>query len=204
MKIYLVRHGQSESNIDPNLHLSIKDHNIKLTGTGIEQACRAGVNLEKISSHFNYAFVSPYERTRSTWKNISQYITVDTVIETPVLREQEFKVFTDVEDMKLKKQSKEAYGAFWYRYKNGESNADVYNRVLNFWNDLRMRYLLGEIKSNDKIIIVSHEIVLRMFLMMFKNTKHEDCKIDIANCEVQELVLDHQLKLEDHLCHKID
>ena len=45
MRIFLVRHGQSESNVDRSLNAKIADHAIDLTEEGCEQAAEAGRGL---------------------------------------------------------------------------------------------------------------------------------------------------------------
>ena len=48
MNIYLVRHGQSEGNIDPTIYTHTADHAIPLSDLGREQAKEAGqINANK-------------------------------------------------------------------------------------------------------------------------------------------------------------
>ena len=46
-RIYLVRHGESEGNLDTTLYLNKADHAIKLSPKGIGQAMTAGLKLNK-------------------------------------------------------------------------------------------------------------------------------------------------------------
>jgi len=79
MRIFLVRHGQSESNVDRSLNAKIADHAIDLTDEGCEQAATAG---RVLAAHFDglqdlqwnpsrpmahiRIWNSPYARTRQT------------------------------------------------------------------------------------------------------------------------------------------
>lgn len=81
MRIYLVRHGLSESNIDKTVHHKVADHGISLSAEGKEQATAAGrflvkhfydkgliqrvqdLNLRLFDARL---WVSPYKRTRQT------------------------------------------------------------------------------------------------------------------------------------------
>ena len=81
MRIYLVRHGQSESNADWNVNTVKADHAIELTSEGKDQATGAG---EFLRDHFaafaqRHGYVpktrlwhSPYMRTRQTATQISK------------------------------------------------------------------------------------------------------------------------------------
>lgn len=80
MRIYLVRHGQSQSNADWTVNRKVADHAIELTGNGKQQARAAGEFLAKrfksvldFTGGFTEARIpkirlwhSPYLRTRQT------------------------------------------------------------------------------------------------------------------------------------------
>jgi broad specificity phosphatase PhoE len=82
MRIFLVRHGQSESNVDRSLNAKVADHAINLTEEGCEQAAEAGRHLAThlasirdlqwkpggYGSGFKHIRMwnSPYTRTRQT------------------------------------------------------------------------------------------------------------------------------------------
>jgi len=81
MRVFLVRHGQSQANADPSANAHIADHALKLTEDGHEQARAAGTAL---AEWFSTSFISgddqgryvriprircwhsPYTRTRQT------------------------------------------------------------------------------------------------------------------------------------------
>ena len=59
-RIILIRHGESEGNVDKNQYQFIPDYALNLTSKGIEQAHRAGNEIKNIvGSESIYAYVSP-------------------------------------------------------------------------------------------------------------------------------------------------
>ena len=78
-RIILVRHGESTANTDEKIYGITADHKIPLSTNGIEQARQAGRSiLDVVSEQGNsqnwkaYFYVSPYERTRSTLREIGR------------------------------------------------------------------------------------------------------------------------------------
>ncbi|CAF3892855.1 unnamed protein product, partial [Rotaria sp. Silwood1] len=57
-------------------------------------------------------------------------------------------------------------GRFFYRFGNGESGADVYDRVSLFMDSL-FREMDSNLMPNTNILIVSHGLFMRLFLMRF-------------------------------------
>lgn len=192
MQLFLVRHGQSEGNVNPALYQKIKDHNIKLTKLGKEQAFQAGQELGRLLGSSIETpitvIVSPYKRTRQTWQEMKKGLaSVGTFIlneeETPLIREQEYKIFADQAEQKEKFQERDEFGHFYYRFKNTESVADVFQRSQIFLNSLMLRNLLGELKG--PVVIVSHAIALHTMQMIIDKKPVEDCHEDIKNCEIR-------------------
>ena len=50
-RLILVRHGESEGNIDPSLYGHVPDNAMHLTALGYEQAVAAGHSIRKIVGH---------------------------------------------------------------------------------------------------------------------------------------------------------
>jgi len=57
-------------------------------------------------------------------------------------------------------------GRFFYRFKDGESGADVYDRVSSFMDSL-FREMDNCLMPDNNIFIVSHGLFIRLFLMRF-------------------------------------
>ena len=66
-RIILIRHGESEANVDKYLFGRVPDYTIELTEKGREQAKEAGKRLkELVKDESIYFYVSPFWRARST------------------------------------------------------------------------------------------------------------------------------------------
>jgi len=66
-RIILIRHGESEANINHVILADVADHEIPLTPRGYEEALQAGRELkELICDEDLYCYYSPYKRARET------------------------------------------------------------------------------------------------------------------------------------------
>ncbi|CAI9102319.1 OLC1v1000567C2 [Oldenlandia corymbosa var. corymbosa] len=117
-------------------------------------------------------FTSMCLPTRSTLREIGQSFPrnrVSGVREESRIREQDHGNFRDEEHMKELKKIRDRYGRFFYRFPEGESGADVYDRVSSFfeslWRDIDMSRLSVDPSADLNIVIVSHGIAIRVFLM---------------------------------------
>jgi broad specificity phosphatase PhoE len=64
-RIILVRHGESEANLDAGRHASVPNHKICLSEAGRRQALAVGEALRQLVGNESIQFfVSPYDRTR--------------------------------------------------------------------------------------------------------------------------------------------
>ncbi|TYH91683.1 hypothetical protein ES332_A13G131100v1 [Gossypium tomentosum] len=203
--IILVRHGESEGNKDTSAYSTIPDHKISLTEHGRAQARLAGSRLrDLISSHGSsqdwrvYFYVSPYERTRSTLREIGKSFSKKRVIgvrEECRIREQDFGNFQVEERMKATKETREKFGRFFYRFPEVESAADVFDRVSSFleslWRDIDLNRLNNDPSQDLNLIIISHGLASRVFLMKwFKWTVEQFERLyNPGNCEIRVMEL---------------
>ncbi|KAI3455785.1 hypothetical protein Pfo_012448 [Paulownia fortunei] len=179
-RIILLRHGESIGNKDEAAYGISPDHSIPLSPQGIEQAKQAGTLIRELlddnsSANCNwkvYIYVSPYERTRSTLREMGRAFPKSKVIgvrEECRVREQDFGNFQDSQKMKQLKEIRNKFGRFFYRFPEGESGADVYDRVSNFleslWRDIDMKRFLHDPEDELNLVIVSHGLAIRIFLM---------------------------------------
>lgn len=184
-KIILIRHGQSEGNVDPTVYERKYDHQIELTPEGVKQSIVAGAKLREIvkNTHLD-VFVSPYCRTRQTWSGLKKGLDRNniTVDYDPRIREQEHKIFKDGAERTKIFGDQSRMGRFYYRFKNAEAGVDVYSRITTFLRELRTDREVFN-KNND-VVIVAHEIVLRSIIMRLYRLK--DFEFDelpsIDNC----------------------
>ncbi|KOU05783.1 phosphoglycerate mutase [Streptomyces sp. NRRL F-5755] len=163
-RIILIRHGESEGNTDDTVYEREPDHALSLTKNGLRQAEEAGESLramfgdERIS-----AYVSPYRRTHQTFQALGLDMDRVRVREEPRLREQDWGNWQDREDVRLQKVYRDAYGHFFYRFAQGESGADVYDRVGAFLESLWRSFEHPDHPPN--VLIVTHGLTMRLFCM---------------------------------------
>ncbi|KAK4282832.1 hypothetical protein QN277_014160 [Acacia crassicarpa] len=204
-RIILLRHGESQGNLDDAAYSTIPDHDIQLTQQGIAQARLAGAKLRQIVSGDGsgpnwrlYFYVSPYHRTRTTLREIGRSFSKKRVLgvrEECRVREQDFGNFQVQERMKVIKETRERFGRFYYRFPEGESAADVFDRVSNFleslWRDIDMKRLHMDEKHDLNLVIVSHGLTSRVFLMKwFKWTVQQFEHLNNpGNCEIRVMQL---------------
>ncbi|GAB4857416.1 hypothetical protein Ancab_015325 [Ancistrocladus abbreviatus] len=179
-RIILVRHGQSEGNVDEIVYTRVADPKIALTEKGIAEAEECGKRIREmiekdgVDDWKAYFYVSPYRRTLETLRNLAkafERFRIAGVREEPRLREQDFGNFQDREKMRVDKAKRALYGRFFYRFPDGESAADVYDRITGFRETLRADIDQGRFQPpnqrspNLNVVIVSHGLTLRIFLM---------------------------------------
>ncbi|KAF8775814.1 hypothetical protein HU200_004204 [Digitaria exilis] len=179
-RIVLVRHGESEGNVDEAAYTRVPDPRIGLTAQGWRDAEDCGRRLRDLFSNSGdsdwkvYFYVSPYRRSLETLRGIGRAFEPHRfagVREEPRLREQDFGNFQDRDQMRVDKELRLKYGRFFYRFPNGESAADVYDRITGFRETLRADIDIGRFhppqrRTDDmNIVLVSHGLTLRVFLM---------------------------------------
>ena len=108
-RIVLIRHAESEGNVDETMYQRKPDHRIELTERGKEQARQAGLALKELLDPDEqvYVYVSPYMRTMQTLYELGQAVGVDRVLgvrEEPRIREQDFGNFQDATMRELKRE----------------------------------------------------------------------------------------------------
>jgi broad specificity phosphatase PhoE len=166
-RIILIRHGESEANIDKSIHQHKPDYTMELTPKGIEQADTAGKELKSIIGGDESAFfyVSPYWRTRGTFEQIAKHFTPAKIkwTEEPRLREQDWGHLVNPEQNIQVDKERDSFGTFYYRIPDGESAADVYDRVSDFFGTLHRDF--EKEYFPDNAVIVTHGMTLRLFLM---------------------------------------
>ncbi|KAJ6816622.1 phosphoglycerate mutase-like protein AT74H [Iris pallida] len=204
-RIIVMRHGESQGNLDMSAYTTTPDYRIPLTSHGAEQARNAGRHIRRVLSSGCeqdnwkvYFYVSPYERTRSTLREIGRAFERKRIIgvrEECRIREQDFGNFQVEERMKAIKQTRERFGRFFFRFPEGESAADVFDRVASFmesfWRDIDMKRLEQDDHSETNLVIVSHGLTSRVFLMKwFKWTVDQfEMLNNFGNCEFRVMQL---------------
>eukprot|EP00756_Hemistasia_phaeocysticola_P061774 Hpha_TRINITY_DN5183_c0_g1::TRINITY_DN5183_c0_g1_i1::g.193014::m.193014 len=171
-RVFIVRHGQSLGNVDESAYVRIPDWCIPLTDKGVGQAQRAGEAIRRvIGDEPIYTYVSPYRRCRETLAHmfdgpLGENTLTGSVREEPRLIEQQFGNFQDLEEIQTAKRDRRRFGRFFYRFPNGESGLDVYNRVTSFIGTLHRDWQQEHFQRKDvNTILVTHGLAARLFIM---------------------------------------
>lgn len=191
-RIILIRHGESEGNLDRNTYANKQDYKLLLTTHGVNQAEHAGAELKKIIGDENAIFyVSPLWRTRMTFEHIARHLDRDKFRwrEDPRLREQEWGHFRDLKANIQIDDERNKFGTFYYRIKDGESCADVFDRMSDFMHSLYRSFEKESFEEN--VVIITHGMTLRMFLMRWYHWTVEEFETlrNPKNCEIVQMQL---------------
>lgn len=189
MRIHLVRHGESQGNVDKRVHEEMADHAIPLSARGQEQAVAVGDFFRKnlpplgrrgflwLHCQQRRMWVSPYRRTRETASLIEQAAgpgVITDVREHPLLCEQQFGLFDGVpdEELPIRFPAEHAHyakcekfeGRFWARMPLGESRFDVAQRVHQSFGTFQRDAANHGIED---LVVVAHGVTVRAFVMMW-------------------------------------
>lgn len=228
-RLVMVRHGESEGNVNEIIYSNKADSDISLTKLGWEQSRAAGEALKKEvfynandktcqSVHF---IVSPYVRTIETFHGIaSAWCDPDvefghiedpekrkiqwydrlaslgvTWHEDPRIREQDWGNYQKPEDIEVAKKERYKFGIFYYRFPNGESASDVYDRVSTFLDSLWRSF---DTKRCQNYVLVTHGISIRVILSRYFRYSIDQFNLlaNPKNCEMVILGHDGSGKLQ--------
>uniref|UniRef100_A0A6B2LFB1 Phosphoglycerate mutase n=1 Tax=Arcella intermedia TaxID=1963864 RepID=A0A6B2LFB1_9EUKA len=207
MRIILVRHAESEANLNKNLWATMADCNIPLSVRGREQARECGEHIKQYyQSIYNtinapkdrqcVLWTSPYERARQTSAELCSVLHdwVDRKHESPLLAEQQFGLYEGVDwesvadtypkETEYYRKYTEKGAKYWVKMPLGESRFDVSVRVSQIFPLIhRENYQKGV----SDVIIVSHGVAIRAFIMMWMHYSPEWMYLDPnpVNCEVR-------------------
>ena len=198
MKIFLIRHAESEQNI--GLAPNTADSLVNITENGKIQAQNCAdflsnyvkennINLEK-----SVMIVSPFERTKQTAEIINSKLKIKDFRFDYYLIERSFGIFdsiTDKERKKFLKKNKfydkyyQKTGKFYTNYPFGESVYDVVLRMKNFIN-----FTLNNLdKEIENVFIVSHGYAISAFYIAYFNFMPEwlteKLSFKMQNCSVK-------------------
>ena len=181
--LVLVRHGQSEWN-EKNLFTGWKDPG--LTQKGIEEAKKAGHQLNKLGLNFDIMHTSGLIRAQLTGQIILDVLKQDNLetIKNQALNERDYGELTGLN----KDEARENFGVdqvqIWRRSYDtpppgGESLKDTYNRVIPYFES----EILPLMKDKN-VLISAHGNSLRALVKYLDNISEEDIvKLEIATGE---------------------
>ena len=148
MKLYVVRHGQTNWNVEKKMQGSA---DIPLNERGIEQAYETKELLKE--KDFNLIVCSPLIRAKQTADIINEDRNVP-IIYVESLRERNYGEFEGVN-----KQTFDCNGFWAYtknlKYEKAENIQDFFKRIKSVVNELKENY------DNENILIVCHAGVMK-------------------------------------------
>lgn len=205
MRLFLIRHGESEGNVDKSKYFEKLDCDIALTPKGEADAKLAADRVYNILRYFHLEksypcnfvesislFHSTYFRATQTANIFSEEINkregcgVARTFSSPLCREREWGSLRDIVESRMKT---EKHFNFYYRPLNGESFADAYLRATMFHQWMMLN------KGNyNNVVVVAHGEFNKVYLMHLLNWSIEqfDRTAHQKNGEVW-LVEDNQL-----------
>ena len=194
--LWLVRHGQSTANLARHIaesekaltiEFSEREMDVPLSEIGLKQAISVGKWFKIQPNKPTLIFTSPYCRTLETSRLIVENAAFENVeiIQDERLSERELGIFDRLTRLgAIQKypdecEKRENLGKFYYRPSGGENWADVALRLRSFWRDLCLNF------AEEKVLIVTHEVVIRVFrYVVEKMTEEEIMAIDTA-CDIE-------------------
>lgn len=200
MIIKLIRHGESLHNTGEVNANEVGDCNVPLSKLGAEQARHAGCVLGPIFVSSALHYCSPYVRCKQTLAGIVDGAGLITRAEEPPrtlvdprLREMGFGYGKTQCAIQKEKELRKIHGWFYYRMEGGESPADIYDRVCTF---LESMWRQASRKNSSRILIVSHGITIRCFVMRFMHLSPEQyADLDNnENCDIVTITMRHRLE----------
>jgi len=191
MKLYFVRHGESEANIKHVI--SNRESPFELTELGRKQANTLAQNLKNIPITAIYS--SPVLRARETAEILSQSLHLLYQV-TEALREYDCGILEDKSDEESWKLHSEiardwtANQNYWRKPKGGENFLDIKKRFIPFIENFTHDHLT----SQNHILLVSHGGLLQLMLPeLLANIDHDFVKshgIGHTQCIIVELLND--------------
>ena len=182
MKIYVVRHGQTNWNIEHRLQGCT---NIPLNDVGIHQAQNLAKTFKNIDADFILS--SPLQRAFDTASIINQYKNLNIQIE-PRLTERGFGDFEGLNDISSFDCNIDKLLDYYLNYSlhNVEPIQNVFERVSLLLLDLKVNY------PNQKIILATHGGIAQVLESILKNLPKETNlqSVSLKNCEYRTYNID--------------
>lgn len=206
-RIILVRHGESEGNCDETLYRTKADNLVELTCKGSEQAIEAGKRLRAMIPRSDILdfHVSPFQRTLQTCRGAAKvfegqvrFTHVDSRI-----REQEFGNLQGEEFTSLRELQKKV-GRFFFRFPQGESGADVFDRTSQWWESFFGVTGMMTRSPPDTSVVFTHGLTMRFILMQLFSWSVDTFHTvwNAGNCNIY--VLTKDLSLQRRFPYRLD
>ena len=167
-KIIVMRHAESEEDIDKTVYARTADLDIALSKNGEAQSVNVSSRLSGLldgsTVHF---YISPGFRLRQTYELIASRfpntITHSFSVETLILKQ--FWGDVTVENRREIEITRYKEWVLVYRFPNGESGAQLIERFRMFVENIRSEFQKDSFPEN--IVIITHGFEMRVFLMVW-------------------------------------
>ena len=175
MKIYLIRHGQVDSNVYKTYNREDED----LNKTGIKQAEELKEKIKSIS--YDIVITSPLLRAKHTADIIN--VNNKEIIIDDRLKERDSG---SLSGQPYETTDREEYWNYYsnIQYGTSETMINLFNRVKDFLDNLKN-------KDYNNVIIVAHSGVSKAFYAYFNGIPDDGkfLNLGIKNCEIKEYYL---------------
>ena len=166
MKIFIVRHGETDSNKARKLMGKGVDEPLNIEG--IKQAYEFAKKIHK--DDFDVIFTSPLKRAKQTADIISKETNIP-IIEKDEIVERDFgsmsgkswdEMIAEIKSENINFKEKDFEQKYDYRPYGGECVEDVKERLLKFITELKTNY------SDKKVLVVAHGGIMKLAHLLFK------------------------------------
>lgn len=172
MSVYIVRHGQTDWNVEYKIQGRV---DIPLNEVGVRQAEETAEKLRSIP--LDLIFVSPLARAKQTAEIINEGRNLPIIVDPRIQEEYygELEGHSRKEEVYLIQRQ-----CFFKRYPGGEGYLDVVARVYSFLNEAKQKY------RNKNILLVCHGGMSRVVNTFFEDMSNEEfVSYGLSNCEVK-------------------
>lgn len=171
-RLFLVRHGQSQWNLE-NRFTGWQD--VDITELGKEEAVQAGITLR--NERIDTAFTSKLIRAQHTLEIILRTMQMEDIqiIIDEALNERSYGTLEGLNKTETMKQYGEEQVRIWRRSfdtrpPGGESLKDTYKRVIPYFE----HFIQPQLKQHKNVLIVAHGNSLRALIMYLEQLSPEE------------------------------
>ncbi|MBQ6447400.1 MAG: alpha-ribazole phosphatase [Bacillus sp. (in: Bacteria)] len=182
MKFYLIRHGQTEWNVDGKIQGST---DIELNTEGLIQAAQLSEKIQNLNYPFSKIYSSPQQRAVQTAEILSRETAIDYEVKDGLeeinLGEWEGLSWREVQDTYPQEFDQWLKNRKYTKPPKGESYQEMIDRVLSALNKILR-------ETNEDAVIVTHSAVIMCLQCYLTNTPFEEMtKFKTENSSITEI-----------------
>ena len=193
MKIFLVRHGETDWNLEGKIQGSC---DIELNETGIKQAEELSNKMLEKNYKFSKIYSSPQKRALQTAKILSENTNIECIV-VDKLKEMNLGKWEGLSWSEVREKYKLEYEEWFIKRRytktpNGESYEDMLERVLE-----SLYKIINE--NSDNVVVVSHSAVIMSLQCYITNTDFDKMtKFRTDNASILEIDSDLLIKVKEN------